>query len=184
MIELSKIRLINWYGFSSNSAPIGLFTLIAGKNGNGKSVMLDAIKYALFGDTIFNKSTENKGSRTIVSYTRGLLDATEGSYMRPADKEPNVFTHIVLEMYERDLDRYFVLGTVIETNSTTITTAPTADNDLLKQTAADLTGLAIVSVDFEMRCIAVFLTFAFEVFFGSYMICFDRPRYDRWYLHG
>lgn len=122
MIELSKIRLINWYGFSSDSAPIGLFTLIAGKNGNGKSVMLDAIKYALFGDTIFNKSTENKGSRTIVSYTRGLLDATEGSYMRPADKEPNVFTHIVLEMYERDLDRYFVLGTVIETNSTNGTT--------------------------------------------------------------
>lgn len=122
MIQLSKIRLINWYGFSSDSAPIGLFTLIAGKNGNGKSVMLDAIKYALYGDTIFNKSTENKGSRTIVSYTRGLLDATEGSYMRPADKEPNVFTHIVLEMYERDLDRYFVLGTVIETNSTNGTT--------------------------------------------------------------
>ena len=96
MIELSKIRLVNWYGFSSESAPIGIFTLIAGKNGNGKSVMLDAIKYALYGDTVFNKSTENKGSRTIVSYTRGLLDATAGSYMRPADTEPNVFTHIIL----------------------------------------------------------------------------------------
>ena len=52
MILLKKVRLINWYGFSNVTAPIGFFTLIAGKNGNGKSVMLDAIKYAAFGDTI------------------------------------------------------------------------------------------------------------------------------------
>ena len=117
MIELSKIRLVNWYGFGSMTVPIGAFTLIAGKNGNGKSVLLDAIKYALYGDTVFNKSTENKGSRTIPSYTRGLLDATANSYMRPADKMPNVYTHIVLEMHEKELDKYFILGTVIETNS-------------------------------------------------------------------
>lgn len=43
MILLKKVRLINWYGFHV-TAPIGFFTLIAGKNGNGKSVMLDAIK--------------------------------------------------------------------------------------------------------------------------------------------
>lgn len=117
MILLKQIRLINWYGFSQITVPVGTFTLIAGKNGNGKSVFLDAIKYALYGDTVFNKSTENKGSRTIVSYTRGLLDATAESYMRPANKMPNVYTHIVLEMYEEDMDRTFILGTVIETNS-------------------------------------------------------------------
>lgn len=117
MIRLNKIRLINWYGFSQITVPIGAFTLIAGKNGNGKSVLLDAVKYALYGDTVFNKSTENKGSRTIPSYTRGLLDATAGSYMRPAEKMPNIYTHIVLEMHEEELDRVFVLGTVIETNS-------------------------------------------------------------------
>ena len=117
MIELSMVRLINWYAFNNITAPFGKFTLVAGRNGNGKSVLLDAIKYALYGDTVFNKSTENKGSRTVTSYTRGLLDATAGSYMRPADKVPNVYTHIVLEMHEKELDRYFILGTVIETNS-------------------------------------------------------------------
>ena len=117
MIHLSQVRLINWYGFSNITVPVGSFTLIAGKNGNGKSVLLDAIKYALYGDTVFNKSTENKGSRTIPSYTRGLIDATAGSYMRPADKVANVYTHIVLEMHEKELNRYFILGTVIETNS-------------------------------------------------------------------
>ncbi len=117
MIELSMVRLINWYAFSNMTAPVGMFTLVAGQNGNGKSVLLDAIKYGLYGDSVFNKSTENKGSRTVTSYTRGLLDATAGSYMRPADKVPNVYTHIVLEMYEKELDRYFILGTVIETNA-------------------------------------------------------------------
>ncbi|HOJ09924.1 MAG TPA: SbcC/MukB-like Walker B domain-containing protein [Clostridiales bacterium] len=117
MILLKSVRLVNWYGFNYITVPIGYFSLIAGKNGNGKSVLLDAIKYALYGDTVFNKSTENKGSRTLSSYTRGLLDATAGTYMRPADQFPNVYTHIVLEMFEEEMKRNFVLGTVIETNS-------------------------------------------------------------------
>ena len=71
MILLKKFRLINWYGFSNVTAPIGFFTLIAGKNGNGKSVLLDAMKYAAYGDTVFNKSSESTGSRTLSSYTRG-----------------------------------------------------------------------------------------------------------------
>lgn len=117
MILLKKVRLINWYGFSNVTAPIGFFTLIAGKNGNGKSVMLDAIKYAAFGDTVFNKSSESKGSRTLSSYTRGLLDATAGTYMRPADKVPNVYSHIVQEYYDDVEEKSFLLGVVIETNT-------------------------------------------------------------------
>lgn len=117
MILLKKLRLINWYGFTNVTAPIGFFTLIAGKNGNGKSVMLDAVKYAAYGDTVFNKSSESKGSRTLSSYTRGLLDATAGTYMRPASKTPNVYSHIVLEFYDEAEEKSFILGTVIETNA-------------------------------------------------------------------
>lgn len=116
MILLKQVRLINWYAFSCVTAPIGFFTLIAGKNGNGKSVMLDAIKYAAYGDTVFNKSSENRGSRTLSSYTRGLLDATAKTYMRPADKIPNVYSHIVLEYYDDVLEKSFLLGTILETN--------------------------------------------------------------------
>lgn len=117
MIVLKKVRLINWYGFSNVTAPIGFFTLIAGRNGNGKSAMLDAVKYAAYGDTVFNKSSESKGSRTLSSYTRGLLDATAGTYMRPADRVPNVYSHIVLEYFDDVEEKSFVLGAVIETNA-------------------------------------------------------------------
>lgn len=118
MIVLNRIRLINWYGFTNVTLPIGVFTLIAGKNGNGKSVLLDAIKYALYADTVFNKSTENTGKRTVSSYTRGLLDATATTFMRTAEKVPNVYTHIVLEMQNNELATSFILGTVIETSAT------------------------------------------------------------------
>ena len=117
MILLTKVRLINWYAFSNETAPLGQFTLIAGKNGNGKSVLLDAIKYAAYGDTVFNKSSESKGSRTLSSYTRGLLDATAGTYMRPADRFPNVYSHIALEYYDDLADKSFILGAVIETSA-------------------------------------------------------------------
>ncbi len=128
MILLKEIQLINWYGFSlEKPVPIGRFTLIAGKNGNGKSVLLDAIKYALYGDTAFNKSTENKttagsGSRTLLSYTRGFLDATARTCMRPSATHPNVYTHIALGMYDEESKSSFVLGTVIETSSSGYTT--------------------------------------------------------------
>ena len=117
MILLKKVRLINWYGFANVTAPIGFFTLIAGKNGNGKSAMLDAVKYAAYGDTVFNKSSEGKGSRTVSSYTRGLLDATAGTYIRPPEKVPNVYSHIVLEFFDQAEEKNFLLGVVIETNA-------------------------------------------------------------------
>lgn len=118
MILLKQVRLINWYAFSCITAPIGYFTLVAGKNGNGKSVFLDALKYGAFGDTVFNKSTDKKGTRTLPTYTRGLLDATSGTYIRPADKVPNVCTHIVLEFYDDVNRKSFLLGTILETGST------------------------------------------------------------------
>ena len=141
MILLTAVRLINWYGFTNITAPVGKFTLIAGKNGNGKSVLLDAIKYAAFGDTVFNKSSETKGGRTVISYTRGLLDATAKTYMRPADKSPNVYTHIVLEFFDDVNKKHFILGIVIETSA--------ANNYLTYRYVKDKTNLKQIEHTFE-----------------------------------
>lgn len=117
MILLKRVRLVNWYGFGKEEFPIGKFSMIIGKNGNGKSVLLDAIKYALYGDNGFNRSTDSKGKRTLVSYTRGLIDASRGTYIRPAEEIHTVHTHIVLEFQEEETGNSFLLGTVITTGS-------------------------------------------------------------------
>lgn len=119
---LTNIHLVNWYGFINTTIPVGAnLTLITGENECGKSTILDAVKYAFTGDYEFNKSsaTHNIGGskRTLPSYTRCLIDASAGSYARPAEKQPNIYSHISLEYYDQINNHYFVLGVILETNS-------------------------------------------------------------------
>ncbi|MEE8886167.1 MAG: SbcC/MukB-like Walker B domain-containing protein [Eubacteriales bacterium] len=120
-ISLINVRLINWYGFIDEEIPISpSMTMIYGDNGSGKSTILDAIKYAFDGDTEFNHSAAgSRGSekRTLVSYTRGLINRATGEYMRPASEYPNVYTHIALEYEDEADETYFTLGMIIETSS-------------------------------------------------------------------
>ncbi|MCM1296531.1 MAG: AAA family ATPase [Muribaculaceae bacterium] len=120
-IVLKHIYLVNWYGFIDQKIPMGQdLTLITGENECGKSTILDAVKYAFTGDTEFNKSTNagNVGGdkRTLHSYTRCLVDPSSGVYARPADKLPNVYSHISLEYYDEINNNSFILGVILETN--------------------------------------------------------------------
>lgn len=116
---LTNVHLINWYGFNNVTIPIGEnFTLIAGENESGKSTILDAIRYGFIGDSEFNKSSSNNNERTIVSYTRCLTNVDTMEFARPVEKYPNLTSHIALEYYDEINKKYFVLGIIIETNST------------------------------------------------------------------
>jgi energy-coupling factor transporter ATP-binding protein EcfA2 len=121
-ISLINVRLINWYGFINETIPISpSMTMVYGDNGSGKSTILDAIKYAYDGDTQFNHSAASShGSerRTLVSYTRGLINKATGEYMRPVSKYPNVYTHIAMEYEDEADEKHFIHGMIIETSST------------------------------------------------------------------
>ena len=122
MIILKQVYLLNWYGFVDKTIPIGeCLTLITGENECGKSTVLDAIKYAFTGDTDFNKASSatriGTGRRTLASYTRCLIDPDTRKYARPSSIYPNVYTHIALEYHNELYDTYFVLGVILETNS-------------------------------------------------------------------
>lgn len=117
MISLINMNIINWYGFTSEEIiPIGNITLITGANASGKSVLLDAIRFGLHGETQFNKATDSRSSRTVLSYTRGLINKGKNTYMRPAHDYPYVYSYLLFELHDVDNDNFFVLGTVIETN--------------------------------------------------------------------
>lgn len=121
-IILKQVYLLNWYGFVDKTIPIGKnLSLITGENECGKSTVLDAIKYAFTGDTDFNKATSatriGSGRRTLSSYTRCLIDPDTRKYARPSSSHPNVYTHIALEYHNELYDSDFVLGVILETNS-------------------------------------------------------------------
>lgn len=121
-IVLTNIYLVNWYGFIHTKIPVGKdLTLITGENESGKSTILDAVKYAFIGDTEFNKSSSihkvGGSQRTLYSYTRCLIDPSAGIFARPADKIPNVYSHISLEYFDELNHNSFVLGVILETNS-------------------------------------------------------------------
>ncbi len=117
-IVLKNIFLLNWYGFAGAGVTIPVdedLTFITGKNESGKSTILDAFKYAFIGDTEFNKSS-GTAKRDLKSYTRCLLDPTNNTYARPAEKYPTVYTHIAMEYQDRLNKKNMVLGIVIETS--------------------------------------------------------------------
>ena len=121
-IILKQVYLLNWYGFVDKTIPIGSdLTLITGENECGKSTVLDAIKYAFTGDAAFNKATSatriGSNGRTLSTYTRCLIDPDTRKYARPANTHPNVYTHIALEYRNELYDTSFVLGVILETNS-------------------------------------------------------------------
>lgn len=121
-IILKQVYLLNWYGFIDKTIPVGKnLSLITGENECGKSTVLDAIKYAFTGDTDFNKATSatrvGSGRRTLSSYTRCLIDPDTRKYARPSSSHPNVYTHIALEYYNELYESAFVLGVILETNS-------------------------------------------------------------------
>lgn len=121
-IILKQVYLLNWYGFVDKTIPVGKsLSLITGENECGKSTVLDAIKYAFTGDTDFNKASSatriGSGRRTLASYTRCLIDPDTRKYARPSSSYPNVYTHIALEYYNELYDSDFVLGVILETNS-------------------------------------------------------------------
>lgn len=126
--ELRKVYLLNWYGFVDVTVPIGPnMTLITGENESGKSTILDAVKYAFTGDTQFNKSAESSGGsargRTIDGYTRCLVNGDSGEFARPASKYPTLYSHIALEFHSQERNADYVLGVIIETNSSNSTTS-------------------------------------------------------------
>ncbi len=121
-IVLKQVYLLNWYGFIDKTIPIGSnLSLITGENECGKSTVLDAIKYCFIGDTDFNKATSatrvGQGKRTISSYARCLTDPDKKEYARPSSEYPNIYTHIAMEYHNELYDTNFVLGVIIETNS-------------------------------------------------------------------
>ena len=79
MKKLKKILLINWLYFSKELIEVGDINFLTGKNGAGKSTVIDALQIVLLGETNsrnFNQAANEKSQRTLEGYLRADMMIT------------------------------------------------------------------------------------------------------------
>ena len=65
MIELKRLRLINWHNFENVTFDCARLTYMIGVNAVGKTTILDAIHYCLTTNRNFNALGNKKSGRTL-----------------------------------------------------------------------------------------------------------------------
>ena len=82
MIELKRLKLINWHNFENVTFDCARLTYMIGVNAVGKTTILDAIRYCLTTNRNFNALGNKKSGRTL----QGSVHAKqrgENVYRRP-----------------------------------------------------------------------------------------------------
>ena len=116
MKKLKKILLINWLYFSKEIIEVGDVNFLTGKNGAGKSTVIDALQIVLLGETNarnFNLAANERSQRTLDGYLRADMDENNPYSRRGKDFS----TYIVCE-FEDDMEHSnFVCGVMFDCRS-------------------------------------------------------------------
>ncbi len=116
MKKLKKILLVNWLYFSKQLIEVGDVTFLTGKNGAGKSTVIDALQIVLLGETNsknFNQAANEKSQRTLDGYLRADMDDTSAKSRRGKD-----FTSIIAcEFFDEVKESHFVTGVAFDCRS-------------------------------------------------------------------
>ena len=113
MKKLKKIILINWLYFSKEIIEFDDINFLTGKNGSGKSTIIDALQIVLLGEinqSNFNKAANEKSKRTLDGYLRADMD-TENPNSR---KGKDFSSYIACEFYDDIKLSSFVAGIVFD----------------------------------------------------------------------
>ncbi|MGI6224728.1 MAG: ATP-binding protein [Peptococcales bacterium] len=119
MKQLNRMLLINWHYIKYQLIDFSQINFLTGKNGAGKSTIIDAIQLVLLGDTggyFFNKAANDKSQRSLKGYLRGEIaedEQTNTIYLRQDDFS----SYIVLEFNDQVTDDPFCVGIVFDSYS-------------------------------------------------------------------
>lgn len=134
----TKLLLIQWSRFQYDSIKLGGSTLFTGVNGSGKSTILDAMTYALTGNTQFNKAAKDR-DRTVKGYVRG--DTKSNGATRYLRQGP-VVSYIAMEFWSPVERENTVIGVCIESPDEVST--PTSSWFICKNAAIEDINFATV----------------------------------------
>ena len=116
MKKLKKILLINWLYFSKELIEVGDVNFLTGKNGAGKSTVIDALQIVLLGETNsrnFNQAANEKSQRTLDGYLRADMDENNPYSRRGKDFS----SYIACEFQDEAEGTSFVTGVVFDCRS-------------------------------------------------------------------
>lgn len=116
MKKLKKILLINWLYFSKQLIEVEDINFLTGKNGAGKSTVIDALQIVLLGETNarnFNQAANERSQRTLDGYLRADMDSNSPFSRRGKDFS----SYIACEFLDEEQGSRFVTGIVFDCRS-------------------------------------------------------------------
>ena len=112
MIQLSRVRLINWHNFVDDTLTFERITFLIGVNAVGKTTILDAIRYCLTTNKDFNALGNRKSARTLQGSVHGKQRG-ENAYTRRG----HTVSYIGVEFFDQKQGRKFVITVRVESES-------------------------------------------------------------------
>lgn len=113
---LKKMLLIKWYYIEHEIIDFDSLNFMTGKNGSGKSTIIDALQIVLLGDTrgnFFNKAANDKGGRTLDGYLKGEI-SDDGDIGIKSKRSGRFTSYIALEFYDTVEKKSFTCGIVFD----------------------------------------------------------------------
>lgn len=114
---LQKILLINWHYIRHELIELKQINFLTGKNGAGKSTIIDALQVIMVGDTsgyFFNKAAYDRSTRTLKGYLRGEIAEDKDANTVYLRGEEDFSSYIVLEFKDMIDATSFCLGAVFD----------------------------------------------------------------------
>ena len=112
MIQLKRVRLINWHNFVNDTLSFDKITYLIGVNAVGKTTILDAIRYCLTTNKDFNALGNRKSARTLQGSVHGKQRG-ENVYTRRG----HTVSYIGVEFWDQVQAKHFVITVRVESES-------------------------------------------------------------------
>lgn len=113
---LKKMLLIKWYYIEHQIINFDSVNFMTGKNGSGKSTIIDAMQIVMLGDTrgtFFNKAANDRGGRTLDGYLKGEI-SDDGDVGFKSVRNGRFSSYIALEFYDTVERKSFTCGVVFD----------------------------------------------------------------------
>ena len=112
MIEMTRLRLINWHNFQDECIPFRMLTYLIGVNAVGKTTIMDAIRYCLTTNKDFNAAGNRRSGRTLQGSIHGKQRG-ENIYLRPG----HTVAYVGVEFMDHEKNAPFVISVRVESES-------------------------------------------------------------------